>query len=471
MARDEALPESTDVLVIGAGPGGYAAAFKAAELGLDVTLASDESRLGGVCLLRGCIPSKTLLYLTELVHATSDAGHMGVKFGRPEVDLDALRQWKNQVVTKLTDGVAALCKNRGVRVVHARARFDGAQRASLEGADQDGLRFKHAIIASGARPVALPGVDFDNDSRVMNSAGALDLEEVPETLLVIGGGYVGLEMGMVYQALGSRVTLVEMTDRLMPKADADLVKPLAHKVDELFDAVHLNTRVTDLSVEDEHVRVTLEGEEDASDTRFDRVLVAVGRRPNSEALNLDSTGVSLNDDGFIQVDEQRRTGKENIFAIGDVIGGMLLAHEAMHEGKVAARVIAGHNAAFEPRAIPAVVYTDPQIAWCGLTEQQAEAEGREIKTLRFPWRAAGRAISMDAGAGLTKLVVEPDSGRVLGMGIVGPEAESLIAEGVLAVEMGAVAEDLVSTIHPHPTLTETVGEGAELFFGGSTHYG
>ncbi len=472
MSKDgDKLPERTDVLVIGGGPGGYAAAFQAAKLGLDVTLVSDEDRLGGVCLLRGCIPSKTLLYVTELLHASAAAERMGVKFARPDVDINALRQWKDQVVDKLAGGVGTLCKKRGVRVVQARASFDGAEQVRLEGAERDRMGFRHAIIASGTRPVALPGTDFDDQGRVMSSTGALDLKDIPETLLVVGGGYVGLEMGMVYQALGSRVTLVEMADRLMPRADTDLVKPLAQSVDERFEAVYLNTRVTDLNEDNDRVRVTLEGDDESSDAAFDRVLVAIGRRPNSEALNLESAGVATDDKGFIQVDGQRRTGADNIFAVGDVTGGMLLAHEAMHEGKVAARAIAGEKAVFDPRAIPAVVYTDPQIAWCGLTEQQAQAEQREIKTLRFPWRAAGRAMSMGAGAGLTKLLVAPEDGRVLGVGIVGPEAESLIAEGVLAVEMGAVAEDLALAIHPHPTLTETIGEGAELFFGGSTHYG
>lgn len=470
MARNE-LPERTDVLVIGGGPGGYAAAFQAAELGLDVTLVDDEPKPGGVCLWRGCIPSKTLLYLTELLHAAEAAGPMGVKFGRPEVDIDAVRQWKEQVVDKLTGGLATLCEKRGVRLVHGYATFDGAEQVRLKGADRDSMGFKHAIIASGSRPVALPGVDFGESRRVMNSTGALALEDIPETLLVIGGGYVGLEMGMVYQAFGSRVTLVEMADRLMPNADADLVKPLARKVGKLFEGIHLNTRVSDLSDQEKHVQVKLEGEQETTETRFDRVLVAIGRRPNTEELNLDSTNVGLDDDGFIRVDAQRRTREEHIFAVGDAAGGMLLAHEAMHEGKVAAKAIAGRSAAFDARVVPAVVYTNPQLAWCGVTEQQAKDEGREVKTLRFPWRASGRALSMGAGNGLTKLVVSPETGRVLGMGIVGPEAESLIAEGVLAVEMGAVAEDLALVVHPHPTLTETIGEGAELFLGGATHYG
>lgn len=475
MARKEEapadIPERTDVAVIGAGPGGYAAAFEAAAQGLDVTLISDEERLGGVCLLRGCIPSKTLLHLTELLQATQAAEAMGIAFARPNIDLEALRQWKDEIVIKLTDGLAELCRQRGVRLVRARARFAGDQRLYLEGAERETLHYRHAIIATGTRPTALPDVDFSQGERIMDSTGALALEAIPKSLLVVGGGYVGLEMGMVYQALGSRVTLVEMADRLMANADEDLVKPLADNATALFDEVRMNTRVSTLKATQKQVRVTLEGDDGKQDKNFERVLIAVGRQPNTQDLGLDETSVTCDDKGFIDVDERRRTRDEHIYAIGDVAGGMLLAHEAMHEGKVAARVIAGQPAAFDARAVPAVVFTTPQVAWCGLTEQQAERDGVDIKTLRFPWQASGRALSMGAEDGMTKLIVEPRSGRVLGMGVVGPQAESLIAEGVLAVEMGAVAEDLALSVHPHPTLSETVGECAELFLGQSTHYG
>lgn len=467
----DTIPESTDVAVIGAGPGGYAAAFEAAAQGLDVTLISDEERVGGVCLLRGCIPSKTLLHVTELMHVTQAADAMGVAYEPPKVDPDALRDWKDRIIIKLTDGLAELCKQRGVRLVQARARFAGEQQLQLEGAERESLRYEHAIIATGTRPTALPEVDFSSSERIMDSTGALALEEIPKTLLVVGGGYVGLEMGMVYQALGSRVTLVEMADRLMANADTDLVKPLAAKIEKLFDSVLLNTQVSGLKETRKQVKVTLEGDNGKQDKNFERVLIAVGRQPNTENLGLDETGVTCDDKGFIEVDERRRTGDEHIYAIGDVAGGMLLAHEAMHEGKVAAKAIAGQPAAFDARAVPAVVFTTPQLAWCGLTEQQAERDGIDIKTLRFPWQASGRALSMGAEDGMTKLIVEPDSGRILGMGVVGPQAESLIAEGALAVEMGAVAEDLALTVHPHPTLSETIGECAELFLGKATHYG
>ncbi|MFC3285300.1 dihydrolipoyl dehydrogenase [Litchfieldella rifensis] len=469
--RDSAVPERTDVAVIGGGPGGYAAAFEAAAQGLDVTLISDDERIGGVCLLRGCIPSKTLLHVTELLHATQDADTMGIAFQRPDIDPQALRNWKDQVIVKLTDGLAGLCKQRGVRLVRARAHFAGKQQLHLEGAERDTLDYGHAIIATGSRPMALPDVDFATSDRIMDSTDALALEEIPESLLVVGGGYIGLEMGMVYQALGSRVTLVEMADRLMVNADADLVKPLASKVEALFDATHLKTRVSRLKETRKQVRVTLEGEDGSRDRNFERVLVAVGRQPNTQDLSLDETDVVCDDQGFIEVDDQRRTGDECIYAIGDVTGGMMLAHEAMHEGKVAARAIAGHSAKFDARAVPAVVYTTPQLAWCGFTEQQAERDDIDIKVLRFPWQASGRALSMGTEDGMTKLIVEPHSGRILGMGIVGPQAESLIAEGALAIEMGAVAEDLALTVHPHPTLSETVGECAELFLGQATHYG
>ncbi|EPC04414.1 hypothetical protein L861_03570 [Litchfieldella anticariensis FP35 = DSM 16096] len=469
--QDATIPERTDVAVIGGGPGGYAAAFEAAAHGLDVTLISDEERIGGVCLLRGCIPSKTLLHVTELLHATQHADSMGIAFEPPRIDPEALRKWKDEVIVKLTDGLAALCQQRGVRLVQARARFAGNHQLRLEGAERDTLGYGHAIIATGSRPTALPDVDFAASDRIMDSTDALALKEIPKSLLVVGGGYIGLEMGMVYQALGSRVTLVEMADRLMANADPDLVEPLATKCDKLFESVQLNTKVAGLKETRRQVKATLESDDSSQDRHFERVLVAVGRQPNTDELGLDQTDVEYDDEGFIQVDAQRQTRDDKIYAIGDVTGGMLLAHEAMHEGKVAAKAIAGKSAAFDVRAVPAVVFTAPQLAWCGLTEQQAKQDDIEIKTLRFPWQASGRALSMGAEDGMTKWIVEPESGRILGMGIVGPQAESLIAEGVLAVEMGAVAEDLALTVHPHPTLSETIGECAELFLGQATHYG
>lgn len=464
------LPVETEVLVIGGGPGGYAAAFRAADLGHEVTLVNEEEKLGGVCLLRGCIPSKTLLHAAELILATRSFKGMGVDFGEPEIDLDALRSWKESVVEKLSNGVSTLCEQRGVHVVQARATLEDEHAVRLEDSGETPqIQFEQAIIATGSRPIALPGSEFKEDGRIMDSAGALALAEIPETLLVVGGGYVGLEMGQVYATLGSRVTVVEMTDRLLPTTDEDLVKLLADDADNLFEAVHLNTEASDLDENDHQVRLHLKGENN-SEASFDRVLVAIGRRPNTDDLGLEEAGVEIDDDGFIAVDEQRRTEVEHIFAVGDVTGGLMLAHEAMREGKVAAEVIAGEPAAFDARAVPAVVYTDPQIAWCGLTEMEAEETGRAIQVDRFPWKASGRALSMGDDAGVTKLISDPDSGRVLGMGITGKQAEAMIAEAVLAIEMGARVQDLALIIHPHPTLSETVGEAAESRLQQATHY-
>jgi dihydrolipoamide dehydrogenase len=462
------LPRETKLLVVGGGPGGYAAAFRAADLGLDVTLVSEDARLGGVCLLRGCIPSKALLTLSDLILTAREAQEGGIIFGEPEVHIDAVRRWKDAVVEQLVGGLDYLCERRGVRRVEGRARFTDSGSVRIEGSGGGTLEFQHCIIASGSRPIPLAGGEFDE--RVMDSGRALDLPDVPQTLLVVGGGYVGLEMGMVYATLGSAVTLVEMTDRLMPRADADLVEPIAKRVAGLFEAIHLETRVTALEEGESEVSVQLEGDIEEPEAAFERVLVAIGRRPNSDDLGLDTTEVEVDDDGFIQVDDQRRTSDARIFAIGDATGGHMLAHEAMHEGKVAAEVIAGEPAAFDARAVPAVVYTDPQLAWCGLTEREAESAGREVRVERFPWSASGRAVSMGASHGMTKLLADPETGRLLGAGVVGPQAEVLISELVLAMEMGAVTRDLASTIHPHPTLSETVGEAAELFLGGSTHF-
>lgn len=463
------IPEKTEVLVIGAGPGGYAAAFEAAKLGHDVTLVNEEDELGGVCLRRGCIPSKTLLHLTELIHATNAALDFGLEYDPPGINRDRIRERKDEVIGQLTQGVSQLCKQRGVRVIQARATFEDNASVQLKGRQSGKLSFDHAIIASGSRPVPLPDVAFGD--RIMSSAEALEIEEVPESLLVIGGGYIGLEMGMVYQALGSSVTLAEMTDRLMPNADEDLVKPLAKAAGNLFEAVHLNAKASDLQSSSDGVKVTLETEDGSEEQQFDRVLVAIGRQPNTDTLNLDATDVVQDDNGFIRVDAARQTDAPGIYAIGDVNGGMLLAHEGMHEGKTVARAIHGENAAFDVRAVPAVVFTDPQVAWCGLTERELDEDQEEVKIQRFPWQASGRAISMGASRGMTKLLTDAETGRILGVGIVGPQAESLIAEGVLAIEMGATAEDMALSIHPHPTLTETLGEGAELFLGQATHYG
>lgn len=462
------LPEHTEVLVIGGGPGGYAAAFRAADLGLEVTLVSDDARLGGVCLLRGCIPSKALLEVADLVYRSREAGRCGLALGPPEVDLAALREWKDGIVAQLGGGLVALARQRQVRVVQGRATFEGSREVHVsDDATAGNLSFDHAIVATGSRPVALPGVPFGD--RIVDSAAALELPDVPGRLLVVGGGYVGLEMGTVYAALGSAVTVVEMTDRLVPAVDADLAGPLAEHLEGRLEAVHLHTKVAELAEDDDGVRAVLEDGQGRREDRHDRALVAIGRRPDTARLGLQHTRVQLDDAGFVQVDDQRRSHDRMIYAVGDVTGGAMLAHEAMHEGRVAAEAIAGHPSVFDSRAVPAVVYTDPQLAWCGLTEEAAAEQGRPVEVTRFPWRASGRALTMGAAEGFTKLLTDPASGRVLGVGIVGRDAESLIAEATLALEMGAVAEDLTLSIAPHPTLSETLHEAAGLRTGQPIH--
>ncbi|HOR27559.1 MAG TPA: dihydrolipoyl dehydrogenase [Candidatus Sumerlaeota bacterium] len=468
MAGDKA-----QVVVIGAGPGGYAAAFQAATLGLEVTLVNAEPDPGGVCLHRGCIPSKALLHVARLINESREAEVCGLSFGKPKIDLDALRAWKSQVVKRLAGGVRQIAGARKVRYLAARASFLDSTTlalAPLEGAEgvPERLSFEHCILASGSRP-AIPGPFQIDDERIMNSTGALNLPDVPKKLLVIGGGYIGLEMGTIYQALGSEVTVVELTDGLLPGADRDLVKPLHKRLEESFKAIHLKTRVEGLEPTKQGIKVKLSGEGAAPEMLFDRVLIAVGRRPNSEGLGLERTGVQLTEKGFVKVDRQQRTGDERIFAIGDVAGEPMLAHKASREAKVAAEVIAGHRSAFEVAAIPAVVFTDPELAWAGLTENEAAARGIAVKVARFPWAASGRAATLGRTEGLTKLVIEPESERVLGVGMVGPNAGDMIAEGALAIEMAALARDVADTIHPHPTLSETLMEAAELYFGQATH--
>ena len=461
--------QTTEVLVIGAGPGGYAAAFRAADLGLEVTMIDTAPRPGGVCLFEGCIPSKSLLYLAQLKYDAARAGEMGLTFGEPSLDLEAVQRWKGSVIDRLADGLVHLSNKRDVQFIKARATFEGSDRVRLLGSDTRYFRFKHAIIATGSQPIKLPGHEFSAGGRIMDSSGALALADIPDRLLVIGGGYIGLELGSVYATLGSEVTLVELTDRLLPGPDRDLVRPLARRLEDSFASIRLNTKVVSMEEAGDRVRVSLDGEAGPAEATFDRVLVAVGRSPNTENLGLETTGVQLDERGFIVVDEQQRTADRFIFAVGDVVGGAMLAHKAAREGKVAAEVLAGQPAAFDVRAIPAVVYTDPQLAWCGLTETQARAENRPFAVSRFPWSASGRAGTMRASEGLAKIVFDPDTQRVLGVGIVGREAGELITEGVLAVEMGALADDLALTMHPHPTLAETVGEAAEVFLGSSTN--
>jgi dihydrolipoamide dehydrogenase len=466
----------TEVAVIGGGPGGYAAAFRAADQGLEVTLIELEERLGGVCLLRGCIPSKTLLYLTNLIYDAGRAGSMGVRFDQPSIDVQGVREWKDRVIDRLATGLQTLSRKRDRQRVQGRAAFESSNRVRVTGTETTHVKFEHAILSTGSHAIALPGTASSTGSvqqsgeggRVMSSTGALELADIPERLLVVGAGYVGLELGSVYATLGSRVTAVELSGELLPGTDRDLVRPLERRIRETFEAVHLNTRVAALVERKNRVQVTLDGEVEEPEQTFDRVLVAIGRKPNSAGIGLEHTAVEVDGRGFVQVDAQRRTADRCIFAVGDVVGGMMLAHKAMHEGKVAAEVIAGKPAAFDVQAIPAVVYTDPQIAWAGLLEHQVPEDG-EIVVARFPWAASGRAVSMGTPEGLTKMVFELETERILGVGIVGREAGEMIAEGVLAIEMGAVAEDLALSIHAHPTLSETEEEAAGAFLGHATH--
>jgi dihydrolipoamide dehydrogenase len=460
---------AVDLAVVGAGPGGYAAAFLAADLGMRVVLIDPEPNPGGVCLYRGCIPSKALLHAARVIGEAREAAAWGIAFERPAVDTERLRAWKDGVVRKLTGGLGELAKRRKVEYVEGRARFRDAHTLAVEAAGGGArtVRFEHAIVATGSLPAPLPGLALDA-GRVMDSTGALELRDVPERLLVVGGGYIGLELGTVYAALGSRVTLVELTPGLLPGVDSDLVRPLARRVEQAFEAVLLKARVAGAREQGGRVRVTLEGT-DVGEREFDRVLVCVGRRPNSRDLGLDATRAEVDARGFVQIDAQRRTGEASIFAIGDVAGEPMLAHKATHEGRAAVEAIAGRAVAFAPLAIPAVVFTDPEIAWCGLTEARAAEEGRAITVARFPWAASGRALTLDRTEGVTKLVLDPETGRVLGVGLCGSGAGELIAEGVLAVEMGASAADLSLTIHPHPTLSETIMEAAEVFLGHATH--
>lgn len=458
-----------DVAVIGAGPGGYAAAFQAADLGLRTALIDQDPQLGGTCLLRGCIPSKALLHAARLLTEAEEAESWGIHFDKPRLDLEALRGRLQAIVGKLTKGVQTLAASRKVDVIRARASFKDANTLSLssDGGSRD-LSFAHAILATGSRPAMPKSLTLD-DPRVMDSTGALELPDVPARLLVVGGGYIGLELGTVYQALGSEVTVVEALPRLLNGADPDLVRPLQQRMQRRFKAIRLNATVETLEPRKDGVAATLTGSEGTSTAIFDRVLVAVGRQPNTEQLGLEHTKVAVSPKGYVQVDRQMRTAEPGIFAIGDVVGEPMLAHKATHEGLVAARVIAGRRAAFDPAAIPAVVFTDPEIAWCGLTEEGAKTAGQAVKIARFPWAASGRATTLGRNEGLTKLVLDAESGRVLGVGLCGVGAGELISEGVLAVEMGAVAEDLAASIHPHPTLSETVMEAAESFHGSPTH--
>jgi len=462
--------QSLNIAVVGAGPGGYAAAFLAADLGLAVTLIDPEVNPGGVCLYRGCIPSKALLHVAKLLEESQQAKNWGIEFAAPKIDLARLRSWKDGVVQKLTGGLGLLSKQRKVHYVQGHAAFENSTtlRVTKPDGSAETLTFDRIILATGSRPAIVPTLKLETP-RMMDSTGGLKLEDIPGTLLVVGGGYIGLELGSVYAALGTRVTVVEMLPGLLPGADRDLVLPLHKRLEKMLDGILLNTTVAAVKDEGNGIRATFEGPGVKEREKvFDRLLVSVGRKPNSEISGLDKTRVQVGQRGFIQVNTQLETDDPYIYAIGDVVGEPMLAHKAMHEGRVAVEAIAGHRVAFEPNAIPAVVFTDPEVAWCGLTETQAQKDHREIKVAKFPWAASGRAITLDRPEGLTKILFDPQTERVLGVGIVGPGAGEMIAEGVLAIEMAALARDVALTIHPHPTLSETIMESAEVFFGTST---
>ena len=464
------MTQPTHVAVVGAGPGGYTAAFLAADLGLNVTLIDEAQDPGGVCLYRGCMPSKALLHVARVLTEAREAGAWGVSFAEPDIDLDRLQSWKNTVVSTLTGGLGQLTRQRNIDYLEGRAALVDARTVAVtmtDGRTRE-VPFNHGILATGSRP-ARPAALASEHDRILDSTSALDVNRIPDRLLVIGGGYIGLELGSVYAALGAAVTVVEMMSTLLPGVDADLVRVLSRRFRSVAEAVYLDTTVTQLTADDEGVMVRLEGPTVAEDQRFEEVLVAVGRVPNSEIAGLDRTAVEVDPRGFVRVDAQRRTAEPSLFAIGDLAGEPMLAHKAFHEARVAVETIAGHKVAFEPMVIPAVVFTDPEIAWCGLTEAEAKADGTAIGIARFPWAASGRAVTLSRTDGMTKLVVEPETQRILGVGIVGAGAGELITEGVVAIEMGATVEDLRACIHPHPTLSETLLESAESFLGLSTH--
>ncbi len=451
-----------EVLVLGAGPGGYTAAFRAADLGKQVVLIEKFAILGGVCLNVGCIPSKALLHVAKVISEAEEVSHHGVTFAKPKIDINQICTWKESVVNKLTGGLSMLAKQRKVQVVQGTAKFTSPNHMAVETKDgKKTISFDTAIIAAGSSVARIPGFPYD-DPRIIDSTGALQLQDVPKRMLIIGGGIIGLEMATVYDALGSKITVVELMDQLMPGADKDLVKPLHKRIEKRYEAIYLKTKVSKIEALKNGLKVHFEGEQAPEPQLYDRVLMAVGRRPNGRDIGAEAAGVTVNERGFIPVNIQMRTNVPHIYAIGDIVGDPMLAHKAVHEGKVAAEVIAGHHAAFEPLTIPSVAYTDPEIAWMGLTETQAKAQNIAYEKASFPWAASGRALSVGREEGATKLLLDPNTRRILGAGIVGVNAGELIAEAVLALEMGSDMEDIGLTIHPHPTLSETLGFAAEM---------
>jgi dihydrolipoamide dehydrogenase len=454
------------VIVLGAGPGGYTAAFLAADRGMRVTLIDENSRPGGVCLHRGCIPSKSLLHLSRLIEETRNAEAFGLKFQPPEIDLNRIREWSRGVISKMANGLISLCKQRGIDFVRGKARFLDNNSLTID--DKEPIGFDHCILATGSQPVC-PPLFSKISNRILTSTTALELDEIPQRLLIVGGGYIGLEMGTIYSSLGSRVTVVEMTGDLLPGVDRDLVRPLLSRLKSQFQDIYLNTQVTSCKLEENQITTEFEGPGDIESANYDRVLVAVGRKPNSMDLGLESTQINTDDRGFIKVDERYQTNEPSIFAIGDVIGGSMLAHKASAEGKTVVGILAGEEPSPKMRCVPAVVFTDPEIAWCGLTETEAQNNNRKVKVTKFPWSASGRAQTLSRPDGVTKLVLDPDTEEVLGMGISGVGAGELIGEGVLAVDNSLKAKDLADSIHPHPTLSETIMETAEAFYGAAIH--
>lgn len=463
------LTESTDLLVLGGGPGGYVAALKAADLGIQTTIVDENPVLGGVCLRVGCIPSKALLHVAHLIDAARESGEkFGVSFAAPKIDVDKVRGFKQGVVDRLCNGINTLATKRNVRIVQGRGRFEDSKTVRVEASEVARIKFKHCIIATGSRPKRLPAKLIPPDCSI-DSSGALALEGIPKTLLVIGGGYIGLELGQVYAALGSKVTVIEALDRILPGADDDLVRPLAARLKKQFDAIHTGAAIEGAQPTGRGVEVSFSKGGEKLKQTFERVLQSVGRAPNTDSIGLENTKVKVNDKGFIEVNAQRQTDDKRIYAIGDVAGEPMLAHKASHEAIVAAEAVAGHAVAFEPRAIPAVVYTSPEIAWCGVTEAEAKSKNLDVKIGKFQWGASGRAIAMGKPEGVTKIIADAKSKRVLGVGICGEHAGDLIAEAVLAIEMGAEADDLALTIHPHPATSETIMEAAESVFGKAIH--
>ena len=460
-----------NIVVIGGGPGGYAAAFYAADLGMKVTLVDLEKNPGGVCLYKGCIPSKALLHVAKLLNEAKEAKEWGIDFGEPKIDIDQLRAFKNKVVTKLTGGLGVLSKQRKINLVQGRAKFISS--SAIEVSKQDGstekIEFDKAIVAIGSIIATVPSLQIDSP-RLLNSTTALDLPTIPKTLLVVGGGYIGLELGSVYSALGTQVSVVEFMDRLLPGADQDMVAHLKKRLDKSFDKIMLQSKVVEIKEVGDGLTVKIENKEGkVEEQQYDYVLMSIGRKPSTAGLGLENTKVQVNERGWIVADNTLKTNDDNIYAIGDIVGEPMLAHKASHEGRVAVDAISGKKVSFEPLAIPAVVFTDPEIAWAGITENQALAKGIKFELAKFPWAASGRATTIDRNDGLTKLIIDPETERILGIGICGPGAGEMIAEGVLAIEMGATVKDLALTIHPHPTLSETVMEAAELFYGHSSH--